>query len=66
MNNNENIEVKLVEPTASSPQRNQISYLSPLGSELLGLRPGNEVTVPGGDTHANWIIADVSDYAADS
>lgn len=62
----ENIEVKLVEPTASRPQRNRISYLSPLGSTLLGLRPGSEVSILNGeDGISEWIIADVRQYAGD-
>lgn len=61
----ENIEVKLVEPTASRPQKNRISYMSPLGSALLGLRPGSEVSLHDSDGKSEWIIADVRQYAGD-
>lgn len=62
---NENLDVQLVEPCDSKPQHNRISYLSPLGAALLGLRTGAEITVPTGAISRNWIITDVRQHPGD-
>lgn len=61
----ESLEIKLVEPCESYPSRNKVSYLSPLGSAILGLRQGAEVNLAGYEDRYQWIIADVCQHAGD-
>lgn len=62
----ESLEIKMVEPCDSQPSRNRISYFSPLGASLIGLRLGAEVTLPVGESSGHWIISDVQQRAGDS
>lgn len=52
-------EVTLVPPNEIDPARGRVSVLSPIGTALLGLRPGQTIewTTPAGRTHAWTVIA---------
>lgn len=62
----ESLEIKVVEPCDSQPARNRISYFSPLGAALIGLRVGAELTLPGPESSGHWIISDVQQRTGDS
>lgn len=55
----ESLEVQMVEPCDSRPSRNKISYFSPLGAALIGLRMGAEVDLPTTGEDGKWIVSDV-------
>jgi len=66
------LDVQIVDPGQSKPAHSRISYFSPLGSALLGLRLGAELTVPTSSkprgnkptasTQQKWIITDVRQH----
>lgn len=61
----ESLDVQLVEPCDSKPLHNRISYLSPLGAALLGLRLGAEFTVAAGKGLHDWVVTDVRRHPGD-
>jgi len=61
----ESFDFQLVEPCDSRPERNRISYFSPLGAAVLGQRAGTEITVPTSNSPEKWVITDVRQYRGD-
>lgn len=55
----ESLEVQMVEPCDSRPSRNRISYFSPLGAALIGLRMGAEVDLSTAGQGEKWVVSDV-------
>ncbi|MCC5879628.1 MAG: GreA/GreB family elongation factor [Idiomarina sp.] len=64
-NCNESLEIQLVEPCDSHPSRNRISYFSPLGAALVGLRIGSEVDLTAPKGAGQWIVSDVRQRSGD-
>ncbi|RUO28998.1 transcription elongation factor GreAB [Aliidiomarina sedimenti] len=62
----EQLEIQLVEPSLSQPSQGRISFLSPLGSALIGLRPGHTATIDCAEGKSRWMITDVAQRRGDS